>query len=129
MRAASPCLYRRGKHGTFYLLRRIPTDVLDAYPGEVREIVRSLRTRDPQVAERALRGALVEFDREFALKSARLREQRRLPRQQRVTTLAPGQLRDLATIWVQAALERNEQTRRNSLDETEFQSLGECIAA
>ena len=54
--------------------------------------MRSLRTRDPQVAERTLRSALVGLDREFALKAARLREERRLPRQQRVTTLALGQM-------------------------------------
>ena len=55
MRAASPQRYRRGKRGTYYLRRRIPTEVLDAFPRGVREIVRSLRTRDPQVAERTLR--------------------------------------------------------------------------
>ena len=129
MKAASPHLYRRGKRGTYYLRRRIPIEVLDAYRGGVREIVRSLRTRDPHIAERTPRSALVDLDREFALKSARLREQRRLPRQQRVTTLAPEQRHDLAKVWVTAVLETDEQARRNGLDEAEFQSLGERIAA
>lgn len=91
--------------------------------------MRSLRTRDPQVAERTLRSALVGVDREFALKATRLREERRLPRQQRVTTLALGQPRDLAKVWVTAVLETDEQARRNGLDEAEFQSLGARIAA
>ena len=97
MRAASPHLYRRGKRGTFYLRRRIPTEVLDAYRGGVREIVRSLRTRDPFIAERTLRSALVDLDREFALKATRLREERRLPRQQRVSSLKSNPTRRSAS--------------------------------
>ena len=76
-----------------------------------------------------MRSALVDLDREFALKATRLREERRLPRQQRVTTLAPGQLRDLAKVWVTAVFETDERARRNGLDETEFEDLGERIAA
>ncbi|HSQ82293.1 MAG TPA: hypothetical protein VLU54_14355 [Casimicrobiaceae bacterium] len=46
-----------------------------------------------------------------------------------MTALAPGQLNDLAKVWVTAVLETDEQARRNGLDEAEFQSLGERIAA
>lgn len=97
MRAAAAHLYRRGKRGTYYLRRRIRVTVLDSYPRGTREIVRSLRTRGRRAAQRALRRALVDLDREFDERAARLREERQAPEVQRPTHVPPAQLRDLVT--------------------------------
>lgn len=129
MRAAATHLYRRGKRDTYYLRRRIPVMVLDSYPRGTREIVRSLRTRNARAAQRALRRALVDLDREFDERAARLREEHQAPAVQRVTRLAPAQLRDLAGLWVRAVLETDEETRRRGLDDDEFASLGARIAS
>ena len=42
MKSVQEYLFRRGKRGTFYVRRRIPLDVADAYPLKKREITRSL---------------------------------------------------------------------------------------
>ena len=42
-------VFQRGTHGIHYVRRRIPRELLAAYPPHKSEIVRSLRTADPRL--------------------------------------------------------------------------------
>lgn len=120
-------LFRRGKRGTFYLRRRIPNDVLDAYPRGKREFVVSLGTSDRARAVQVLRRRLVAFDDDIEAKRAALREHRLGVPRRRVRSLNAAQLDDLARLWVHGVLDTDESQRRDGLDEHAFAALGRRI--
>lgn len=120
-------LFRRGKRGTFYLRRRIPADVLDAYPRGKREFVVSLGTSDRARAVQALRRRLVALDDDIEAKRVALREHRIGVPRRRVRSLNAAQLDDLARLWVHAVLDTDEAQRRDGLDEHAFAVLSHRI--
>jgi integrase len=120
-------LFRRGKRGTFYLRRRIPADVLDAYPRGKREFVVSLGTSDRARAVQVLRRRLVALDDDIEAKRTALRERRIGVPRRRVRSLNAAQLDDLARLWVHGVLDTDETQRRDGLDEHAFAALGRRI--
>ncbi|MHB1571709.1 MAG: DUF6538 domain-containing protein, partial [Solirubrobacteraceae bacterium] len=65
-------VFRRGKHGVFYVRRRIPRALLSAYPGGQTEIARSLRTADSREARSKAILELAAIEREFAAKRSEI---------------------------------------------------------
>lgn len=65
MQSVSENLYRRGKRGTYYLRRRIPTPLRDAYPPGKVEISCSLRTSDYGLAKQRLHAQMSAVDAQF----------------------------------------------------------------
>jgi hypothetical protein len=72
MESVSHTLFRRGKRGTFYLRRRIPQQVRDAYPRGKVEITCSLRTSDHALAVQRLHAQMTKVNQEFERKRGQL---------------------------------------------------------
>jgi len=77
MRALSLCnhLQRRGSSGNYYFRVRIPSDLLEVYAPK-KEIVFSLKTKDPKEAKARFRVEAVRVDQEFAEHRRRLELER-----------------------------------------------------
>lgn len=78
MRALSLCnhLQRRGSSGNYYFRVRIPSDLLEVYAPK-KEIVFSLKTKDPKEAKARCRVEAVRVDQEFEEHRRRLELERR----------------------------------------------------
>jgi len=78
MRALSLCnhLQRRGSSGNYYFRVRIPSDLLEVYAPK-KEIVFSLKTKDPKEAKARCRVEAVRIDQEFEEHRRRLELERR----------------------------------------------------
>ena len=131
MKAQSEHLFRRGQRGTFYLRRRIPLSLRDAYPPGKAEVLVSLRTCDELLANERLRAELVVLDQRFERMRVKPDARWKSPGQhdaQRVTHLSDQQLRDFARSWVRMTLKTDDHLRQPRLDEDEFDELGERIS-
>ena len=126
MESVQEYLCRRGKRGTYYVRRRIPSDVLDAYPHNKREIARSLRTSDLTVAKTRLHAELAFVEAQFEERRERL--QRRWTSSSQVVqqwpSLSEQQMRELADSYVHFVLATDEAQRSRGLDDHEFDELG-----
>ena len=123
MRAVNEHLYRRGKRGTFYVRRRIPTGLRDLYPRNKREVVVSLRTSDERLARARLHEEMARLEAEFQGRALQLRQRWNPPQRQRITSLTPALLDDLANSWVRSVLHSDEQARRHGLSDEDFDEL------
>jgi integrase len=132
MKAQSEHLFRRGQRGTFYLRRRIPLALRDAYPRGKAEFLVSLRTSDESLARERLRAELVALDQQFERMRVKLEGRWKSPGQrevQRVTHLSEQQLQDFAQSWVRMVLETDDHLRQQDLGDDEFDELGQRIAS
>ena len=79
MRALSLCnhLQRRGSSGNYYFRVRIPSDLLEVYAPK-KEIVFSLKTKDPKEAKARCRVEAVRIDQEFEEHRRRLEAEKKL---------------------------------------------------
>jgi integrase len=129
MESVSHTLFRRGKRGTYYLRRRIPTQLRDAYPPGRQEIICSLRTSDHALALERLHAQMAKVDQEFNRRRGQLERRWTSSAQsaQHVTYLSDQQVKDLADRYVHCVLESDDQARRGGLDEQEFEELGSQI--
>lgn len=123
MKAISEHLFRRGRRGTLYLRRRIPTHLLDAFPHSKREFLVSLRTSDLKVAKSRQRAESHKLDLLFE-RAGRHLEQHWPKREVRVVnSLTQEQLDELAKGWVHAVLQTDEDTRQAGLDDEAYAEL------
>jgi len=122
MKAESELLFRRGKRGTLYLRRRIPSHLRDAYPPNKTEFLKSLRTSDLHVAQKRLRSELACVDEQFERMRVKLSERWKAPKLQHVTHLSEQQLQDLSQSWLRFVLETDDEVRRQGLDDDDFQA-------
>lgn len=132
MRAQSEHLFRRGQRGTFYLRKRIPLHLRDAYPRGKAEVLVSLRTCDERVAKERLRAQLVALDQQFERMRVKLETRWTSPDAravQQVNHLSEPQLQDLARSWVRMVLETDDHLRQQGLDDDEFDELGDRLAS
>lgn len=127
MKAVEQHLFQRGKRGTYYLRRRIPADVLDAYSRRRREVVLSLGTSDRSRAIALLRRKLVELEDEFEARRVALRTRLKNRPPRKVRSLSPAQVDDLAALWLHCVLDTDESSRSGGLDEASFTELGQRI--
>jgi integrase len=130
MQAVSENLYRRGARGTYYLRRRIPGELRDAYPHGKQEITVSLRTRDLNLAKERLHEQLAKVKEQFAQRRAKLRLRWKSSDQalQVLTVMSQEQAQELASSYVHFVLETDEERRRQGLPEDEFEELGASLA-
>lgn len=130
MESVQEYLSRRGKRGTYYLRRRIPSDVRDAYPAHKAEVSRSLRTSDISVAKQRLYAEMASIDAQFEERRERLKRRWTSTSQthQQVKMLSEQQMRDLADSYVHFTLESDEAQRTQGLDDDEFEELGSRLA-
>lgn len=129
--AESEHLVRRGKRRTFYMRKRIPQHLRDAYPRTKTEVLRSLRTSDAEVAKVRLRAELVALDQQFERMRVKLEGRWKSPASQavqRVEHLSEPQLQDFAQSWVRMVLETDDHLRQRGLDDEEFAETGARIA-
>lgn len=126
MQSVQEYLFRRGKRGTFYVRRRIPLDVADAYPHKKREITRSLGTSDPSVAKKRLYLELSHIDAEFKQRREQLalRWAAAIGPRQEFKALTEQQMQDLAESFVRQVLYSDEVMRTHGLDDGDFDALG-----
>jgi hypothetical protein len=121
-------LFRRGKRGTFYVRKRVPTDLAGSFRGGRHEVVRSLRTSDPATAKMRRYETLAELESGFVRMRAKLRAVPGQPEPQRLHTLSPELLDGLAASWLGSMLHGDEQRCLAGLGEAEFEELGQELA-
>jgi hypothetical protein len=128
MESVSYTLFRRGKRGTFYLRRRIPQQVRDAYPRGKVEITCSLRTSDHALAVQRLHAQMTKVNQEFERKRGQL-QRRWTSSAQCAARHPPVRPAGERPGWPLRALRARseEQARRGGLDEEEFDELGSRI--
>lgn len=129
MKAIAECIYTRGKQGTKYVRRRIPTALRAAYPQNQTHIVRSLGTSDLREAKSLARAELAKIDAEFDLKRQQLDLSRASRAVKRVRKLSDEQLQAIARFWMQQTLLTDELDRQRGLDDDEFDELGEKLTS
>lgn len=129
MKAVCENLYARGKRGTLYLRRKIPSDLRDAYPHSKKEIVVSLRTSDVTVAKQRLHAQMARIEDQFAQRRERLRQRWKSSDQphQHLTAMSDQRVQELADWYVRCVLETDEERRRAGLDDDEFCELGSTL--
>ncbi|WP_313064700.1 site-specific integrase [Achromobacter animicus] len=99
--------------GTYYLRRRIPTDLLPCYPGK-REFSRSLRTKNYRAALELHRLAEAELTSEWQAHRQRLAEtdaQQRIQAVMQIKSLTPEAIADICAHFEAASLEGEERRR------------------
>lgn len=127
MKAISENLYTRGKHGIFYVRRRIPAAIRAAYPAQQEHIVRSLGTADRRAAKELGRAESARIDAEFRHKRQELDLSHASLAAKRISQLDDGQLQAVAKFWVSQVLLSDEHRRQEGLDDAEFDQLGEQL--
>lgn len=127
MKAISENLYTRGKHGIFYVRRRIPAAIRAAYPAQQEHIVRSLGTADRRAAKELGRAESARIDVEFRHKRQELDLSRASLAAKRISQLDDGQLQAVAKFWVHQVLLSDEHRRQGGLENAEFDQLGEQL--
>ncbi|MHB1872615.1 MAG: DUF6538 domain-containing protein [Steroidobacteraceae bacterium] len=117
-------VFRRGKHGVFYVRRRIPRALLSAYPGGQTEIARSLRTADSREARSKAILELAAIEREFAAKRSEIDLSRASEHPLSVRSLTDEQLAGIGDFYSRQVLLADERRRERGLDDEEFEGLG-----
>lgn len=106
-------LVRDKKSGVYYLRRRIPADVLSAYPGKA-EITRSLRTKDYRTATELLRLEEAKLTTEWEKKRDRLAQilvRQQMYAVQRIDVLTPEVIDAICGHFEMASLAGDEARR------------------
>lgn len=111
-------LYRH-RNGRYYFFRRIPKDLLPAYPGRT-HLKQALGTSDLQEAKRLVRLRSTQADQEFA-------QARKYANAQLVQELTPEEIERIAAIWYAHLLEEDEEYRAEGLGDREFEKYGETL--
>ena len=127
MKQISPNLFIRGQRGSFYLRRRIPTALLEAYPHKKTHIVVCLGTSDRGRAEQLQRIEEVRIDAEFSRLKDELKVKSVLKARVKVSKLTDVHIRSMADFWVRQTLLGDDYRRVNGLDEDEFESLDQQL--
>jgi integrase len=117
-------MFPRGKHGIFYVRRRIPAAILAAYPASQTHVTRSLRTADLREAKSRAYAELSRIDAEFKRKRERLDLSRASLAAKRVSKLNDEQLQEIALFWIRQVLLTDELRRQHGLDDDDFDELG-----
>jgi hypothetical protein len=129
-------LFRRGKRGTFWFRRRIPTDLVGIYKPKgcrgkattPKEVSGSLRTTDRALAKSRLYVQLAKLEADFARCRSRLTSMPGMPAVQPLTMLSDVVLDSLAATWLGSMLHCDEQQRRAGLDDEAFDAMGAELA-
>lgn len=129
MKAIAEGIYKRGKHGTKYVRRRIPAAIRIAYPPNQTHVVRSLGTTDIHEAKTRSHVEFVKIDAEFALKRQQLDLSRASKAVKRIRKLTEQQLQAISRFWMHQVLLTDEQNRQQGLDDDDFDELGEKLTA
>jgi hypothetical protein len=117
-------LYRRGKRGTYYVRKRIPSDFLDTYRAGKKELTVSLKTSDARLAKVRLHTELAAMEAEFARRRQKLAGVPGQPARQELRVLSPELLDGLAAAWLRSMLHGDEACRQAGLSDGEFEDLG-----
>lgn len=129
MKSISENFFTRGKAKTFYLRRRIPADLLVAFPHGQKEIVRSLRTCDKAEAVRRFRLEQVRIDADFAQRVQRQKEQQARSQIRHLESVTDEHIQGLAQYWVRSVVQTDQAARSKGMDDDEFDERGQTIAA
>ena len=122
-------VFQRGKHGIHYVRRRIPRELLAAYPPRKSEIVRSLQTSDPREARSKAIFALAAIEAEFRAKRSEIDLSRASEHSMSVRSLTDEQLARIGDFWSQQVLLTDARRREGGLDDEEFEALGADLQA
>lgn len=95
-----PTPWKHPKTGSYYLNRRVPTDVADAYGKK--HILKSLGTKDAREAEKRICKMWLDYQQEFDKLRARL---------QSLQPLREDQVEQLALLWYSEMLEEDDDRR------------------
>ncbi|WP_143220619.1 MULTISPECIES: DUF6538 domain-containing protein [unclassified Achromobacter] len=116
-------LQRHSKSGTYYLRRRIPTDLLTCYPGK-KEVIHSLKTKDYRTALERHRQGEAELTREWQLRRQKMarefRQQAKATAAQqgwppiRIDDLTAPAISSICSHYQSASLAGDERRRTNS---------------
>jgi integrase len=127
MKAIAPNLFERGKRRSLYLRRRIPTDLLEAYPPNKTHIVVCLGTSDVVRAKERQRVEEVRIDAEFSRLREELKAKSVLKARVKVSKLTDAHIRSMADFWVRQTLLADDNRRVRGLDDEEFDSLDQQL--
>ena len=108
-------LFRRGKRGTYYVRKRIPSDLLHTYRAGKKELAVSLKTSDERLAKVRLHTELAAMEAEFARRRQKLAGVPGQPARQELRVLSPELLDDLAAAWLRSMLQGDEACRQAGL--------------
>lgn len=123
MKTIAPNLYVRGKHGSIYLRRRIPTALKMAYPAKKTHIIACLHTCDVGKAIKLQHQREVCIDAEFSQRLEELKKKQADRATKRLDKMTDEVIKSLADYWVRQVLETDEHYR--GLDsEEEFEEKG-----
>jgi len=129
MKQISTNLFIRGQRGSFYLRRRIPTALLEAYPRKKTHIVVCLGTSDRVRAVQLQHIEEVRIDAEFSRLKDELKAKSVLKARVKVSELTDVHIRSMADFWVRQTLLGDDYRRVKGLDEDEFDSLDQQLTA
>lgn len=119
MNAMSLCNHLQRRGAVYYFRVRIPSDLLEVYAPK-REIIHSLKTKDPKEAKAKCRVLAVKVDQEFTAHRRRLEAEKKLaapkeaPAQRNLTDIVSVQdfeLTRLALLYLHEVLSHDEMER------------------
>jgi len=123
MKTIAPNLYVRGKLGSIYVRRRIPTALKMAYPAKQTHKLVCLHTSDIGVAKKLQHLEEVRIDAEFSQRLGELKKKQADRVIKRLDTMYDEVLNALADHWVRQVLWTDDHYRE--LDsEVEFEAKG-----
>lgn len=123
MKTIAPNLYVRGKRGSIYLRRRIPTALKMAYPAEQTHKIVCLHTCDIGVAKSLQHVEEVRIDAEFSQRLEELKKKQADRVIKRLDTMSDEVLNALADHWVHQVLCSDDRYRELDSEE-EFEEKG-----
>ena len=127
MKAIAPNLFIRGQSRSFYLRRRIPTALLEAYNPKKTHIVVCLGTSDVKLAKERKNIEEVRIDAEFGRLKEELKTKVSLKKRVKLSVLTDAHIRSLADFWVRQTLLGDDYRRFQRLDDAEFESLDQQL--
>jgi integrase len=123
MKTIAPNLYVRGKRGSIYVRRRIPTALKMAYPAKQTHKIVCLHTCDIGVAKSRQHVEEVRIDTEFSQRLEELKKKQAERVIKRLDTMSDEVLNALADHWVHQVLCSDDHYRELDSDE-EFMEKG-----
>lgn len=123
MKTIAPNLYIRGKRGSIYVRRRIPTALKMAYPAKQTHKLVCLHTCDLAIAKERKNLEEVRIDAEFSQRLEELKKKQADRATKRLDKMTDEVIQSLADYWVRQVLETDEHYR--GLDsEEDFEEKG-----
>lgn len=126
MKAVSTNLFVRGKRGNYYVRKRIPSVLREAY-GRRDQISVCLRTSNFAEAEQRAARALVRIEGEFAQKRLEISLCEASLQARPVKKLTHEQTVQICLHWKRSILQIDELRRRQGMHDEEFTELGEQL--